>query len=71
MRNYTAAVILERITFKAADEQQAEEMYKRWYGCGEDNTCPHHPDVEVGDGDWDCGCAETDEDADHLWEVDR
>lgn len=66
MREYEIAVVLETIRVRAESEEQAEEMYARWNQCGVEDTCPHHPDIRVGQMDWDCGCAWTDEDIYHT-----
>jgi hypothetical protein len=60
---FEAAVVLETITVKAESLAQAEEMYNIWHLGG---FCPHHPEQGVGNSDWDCGCAETDEDIYHT-----
>ena len=65
MNWYEMAVVLETISVKAQTEEQAEEMYARWNGCGEENTCPNHPEIEVSDSDWECGCATTDQEVYH------
>lgn len=66
MREYEMAVVLETIRVRAESKEQAEEMYNRWHHSGEKNTCPHHPETQVGNLDWDCGCAWTDEDIYHT-----
>ena len=66
MKIYEMAVVLETITVRAESEEQAEEMYARWNQSGDENTCPHHPQIEVSNHNWECGCAESDQDIYHT-----
>ena len=63
---YEMNVVVETISVRAQSIEKAEEMYARWNGCGESNVCPHHPDTEVLDSDWACGCASTDQEVFHI-----
>lgn len=66
MREYEATVSVEVIRFRAKDEAQAEEMYARWFGCGENQFCPNHPEIKImGGSDWPCGCATGWDECDH------
>ena len=65
MNWYEMAVVVQTIHVKAQSPEQAEEMYDRYYGSGEEITCPNHPEVEVGDWAWSCGCAYAEDDVYH------
>jgi len=67
---YTATVSIQEIRIRAKDEEQAEEMYARFFGCGEEDTCPNHPEVKAGDEEWECGCVEAWDDCDHTMTYD-
>lgn len=69
MNWYEMAVVVQTIRVKAHSPEQAEEMYDRYHGSGTESTCPNHPEVEVGDCDWDCGCATTEDDVYHITEI--
>jgi len=66
MNWYEMAVVVKTIRVKAHSPEQAEEMYDRFHGSGKEITCPHHPEEIVGESNWNCGCAEYEDDVYHI-----